>query len=51
MSTPEMVAALREELTKMDTNRDGFISLEEAKAGHLRIYCLTVVVQAGKRGD
>jgi hypothetical protein len=23
----------------------------EAEAGYLRIYCLTVVVQTGKRGD
>ena len=32
MSTPEMVAALREFFNSMDTNKDGFISRDEAKA-------------------
>ena len=32
MATPEMVAALREFFNSIDTNGDGFISLDEAKA-------------------
>ena len=32
MATPEMVAALRKFFNSIDTNGDGFISLDEAKA-------------------
>ena len=32
MATSEMVAALREFFNSMDTNGDGFISVDEAKA-------------------
>ena len=32
MATPEIVAALREFFSQIDTNGDGFISVDEAKA-------------------
>ncbi len=51
MPTSEIVSAHREVFTKIEINKDGFISLEEDKASDLSIDCPTVLVKAGKRGD